>query len=168
MASLTLSIGLSNEVTTICKEIGLPDAATEEVSKDHYKEAIQYHHVKALKLELKGEKLRGMANSDISTRREYTGWGLLECQMAFRLETRMFICRANMPTLYKRDLTCRACTPGAEQGAEGPVEDQDHLEVCPGYASLWAGLGPMTNRARVQYFMRVDHKRRSKVTLGSK
>ena len=60
---------------------------------------------------------------------------------------------------------CRVCTPWAEQGAEGPVEDQYHLEVCPGYASLWAGLGPMTNRARIQYFMRVDYKRRSKVTV---
>ena len=68
--------GLSSEVTAICKEVGLPDAATEEVSKDHYKKAIQYHHVKALKLELKGEKIRGMAHN-ISTQREYTGWGLL-------------------------------------------------------------------------------------------
>ena len=45
----------------------------------------------------------------------------------------------------------------------GPVEDQDHLEVCPGYASQWAGLGPLTNRTRVQFFMLVDKKRRSKV-----
>ena len=103
-----------------------------------------------------------MANSDIRTRRAYTGWGLLECRMAFRLETRMFVCRANMPTLYKRDLTCRAWNPGAEQGDAGPIEDQDHLEVCPGYANQWAGLGPMTTRTRVQYFMRVDSKRRSK------
>ena len=102
-----------------------------------------------------------MANSDVSRRREYTNWSLLECLMAYRLETKMFICQANMPSLYRRDLTCRACSPGAKHGAGGPDEDQDHLEVCPGYASLWAGLGPMTNRARVNYFMRVDSKRRS-------
>ena len=80
--------------------------------------------------------------------------------MAFRLETKMFICRANMPNMYKRDLTCRSCTPNADKGALGPVEDQDHIECCPGLASLWAGLGPLTSQARVQYFMRVDSKRR--------
>ena len=49
------------------------------------------------------------------------------------METRMFICRANMPT-HKRDLTCWAGTPRAEQEAAGPTEDQNHLKVSPGYA----------------------------------
>ena len=159
--------GLANEVTHICKEIGLPDASRQEVTKEEIKKAIQYHHVTALKLELTGEKLKCMARSDVRTRRSYTGWGLLECRMAYRLETEMFICRANMPSMFGRDLTCRACTPDAEQGAAGPVEDQDHLEVCPGYASQWVGLGPMTARTRVQYFMRVDKIRRSKANQGS-
>ena len=65
-----------------------------------------------------------------------------------------------MPSMYGRDLTCRACTPGAVDGAVGPEEDQDHLEVCPGYARLWADLGPMTTRSRVNFFMRVDKRRR--------
>ena len=65
--------------------------------------------------------------------------------------------------MLKGVLMCRACTLGAEQGAVGPVEDQYHLEVCPGYASQWAGLGPMTTQARVQYFMKVDNTSRSKV-----
>ena len=55
----------------------------------------------------------------------------------------MFLCRANMPSMYGRDQTCRACTHGAADGAVGPEEDQGHLEVCPGYASLWSGMGPM-------------------------
>ena len=56
--------------------------------------------------------------------------------MAYRLETEMFVCcsRANMATMYGGDLTCHACTPGAEDGAVGP---EDHLEVCPGYRRLW-------------------------------
>ena len=60
----------------------------------------------------------------------------------------------------------RHITPGAEDGAVGPVEDQDHLEVCPGYGSLWDGLGPMTPRTRVRYFMRVDNKRRRSETIS--
>ena len=117
-------------------------------------------------MQLRGRKLQQMANSDVSTRREYTGWSLLECRMAYRLETEMFVCRANMATMYGRDLTCRACTPGAKDGAVGPDEDQDHLEVCPGYGSLWDGLGPMTPRTRVRYFMRVDNKRRRSETIS--
>ena len=121
--------GLATEVTQICKEIGLPDASRKDVTKEEIKKAIKYHHVTALKLELTGDKLKYMARSDLRTRRSYTGWGLLECR------TQMFVCRANLPSMFNRDLTCRACTPNAEQGAAGPVEDQDHLEVCPGYAS---------------------------------
>ena len=80
--------------------------------------------------------------------------------MAYRLETKMFVSRANMPGMYKRDLTCRACTTAADCDGTGPVEDQEHLECCPGYASQWAGLGPMTPRTRVNYFLRVDTIRR--------
>ena len=36
----------------------------------------------------------------------------------------------------------------------------EHLECCPGYASQWAGLGSMTPRTRVNYFLRVDSIRR--------
>ena len=152
--------GLAQEVQQICQEIKLPDASKKDISKEDIQKAIKYDHLKALKFQLTGRKLKEMANSDVSERREYTSWSLLECRMAYRLETRMFLCRANMPSMYGRDLTCRACTPGAADGAVGPEEDQDHLEVCPGYGSLWAGLGPMTNRSRVNFFMRVDKKRR--------
>ena len=152
--------GLAQEVTQICRSIHLPDASREDISKEDIQKAVHYDHIKSLKLELKGRKLQKMANSDVSTRREYTSWSLPECRMAYRLETEMFVCRGNMPTMYGRDLTCRACTPGAEDGAVGPEEDQDHLEVCPGYVSLWEGLGPMTTRSRVKYFIRVDNMRR--------
>ena len=158
--------GLAQEVSQICQDIHLPDGAREDIDNEDIKKAIKYDHLKALKLQLRGRKLQQMANSDVSTRREYTGWSLLECRMAYRLETEMFVCRANMATMYGRDLTCRACTPGAEDGAVGPDEDQDHLEVCPGYGSLWDGLGPMTPRTRVRYFMRVDNKRRRSETIS--
>ena len=101
-----------------------------------------------------------MSNSDVSKRREYTGWSVQECQMAFRLETRMFVCRANMPTLY----VCMYCMTTADRDGPGPVtgpvEDQEHLKCCHGYASQWAGLGPMTPRTRVNYFLGVDSMRR--------
>ena len=111
--------GLAKEVSIICKEIHLPDASTKEVDKEMIKKAIKYNHLKSLKLDLTGEKLKEMSNSDVSNRRKYTAWRLEECRMAYRLETRTFVCRANMPTLYNRDLTCRACTLGRTRGWPG-------------------------------------------------
>ena len=91
-------------------------------------------------------------------------------------------CRVNMPTRYKKDLKCRACQPAgrdpsssqcidtsqpasreptSSQAANQPTsdEDQDHIELCSGYAELWRDLGPYNQRARVQFFMRVKVKR---------
>ena len=155
--------GLGEEVSAICNQLHLPDASRVDAEKDTLKKAIRNAHTRSLKLELEGDKLKEMANSDISTRREYTGWSLTECRMAYRMETRMFICRANMPSMYNRYLTCRYCTPDANHGALGPVEDQEHLECCSGFSSQWAGLGPSTAKARVQYFIRID-----KIRRGSK
>ena len=78
--------GLAKEVSRICKEIHLPDASIKDVDKEEIKKAIKYDHLKSVKQELKGDKLKEMENSDVSTRREYTSWGLLECWMAYRLK----------------------------------------------------------------------------------
>ena len=82
-----------------------------------------------------------------------------ECQMDFVLQTRMLDCRGNMPTRYRRDLTCRACQPDPATGLAGEDQTQEHLELCPGYQELWQGLSPLTPEARVKYFMRVKNKR---------
>ena len=51
--------------------------------------------------------------------------------------------------------------PTSSQAANQPTsdEDQDHIELCSGYAELWRDLGPYNQRARVQFFMRVKVKR---------
>jgi hypothetical protein len=152
--------GLASEATAISEDILIPDASRTDIDKETIQRAVRYHHLKSLKKELTGDKLKDVSNSDVSKRRKYTAWSVQECRMAYRLETKMFVCRANMPTLYKRDLTCRACTTAADRVQTGPVEDQEHLECCPGYASQWAGLGPLTPRSRVNYFIRVDQIRR--------
>ena len=79
--------------------------------------------------------------------------------MAFRLQNKMFDCRVNMPSRYKRDLMCRGCqgdpASGMEdydksqdpaRGLEDCDESQDHLEVL-----------------EVQFFMRVQNKRKKRV-----
>jgi hypothetical protein len=153
--------GLGKEVAEICKEIGLPDASRQDVSKEEVKEAIRLNHLSALKAEMAGKKkLEALYNSDMRKEQEYVSWCLEECRMAFRLQNRMFECRSNMPTRYHRDLICRACRPDPAAGMDGHEETQEHLKVCVGYSECWQGIGPMTPLAVVRYFMKVKHKRK--------
>ena len=55
-------------------------------------------HLKYLKEEMTGAKLKEMKRTDMRVRRKYTKWKVEMCRMAFRLETYQFDCRANMPT----------------------------------------------------------------------
>ena len=157
--------GLGQEVTELCRELGLPDATTEDVQKDEIKEAIQLSNISQLKSDMAGKtKLEELCRADVRTAQEYVGWSVEECRMGFRLQNRMFDCRANMPCRYKRDLACRACPPDPATGLAGQEEDetQAHLEVCRGYSDLWQGLGPMTKRTRARFFMRVKSRRSKK------
>ena len=74
---------------------------------------------------------------------------------AFRLQTRMLDFRGNVPTRYRRDMTCRACQPDPATGLAGQDETKEHLKVCPRYRELWQELGPSTPNTRVKYFQRI-------------
>ena len=117
------------------------------------------HHLVALKAEMVDKKkLEAHYKADL--RKDYVSWSLEECIMAFRLQNPMFDCRANMPSRYKRDLTCQACRPDPAAGLVGHVETQEQLELCIGYSELWLGLGPMTPQTVVRYFIKVRNKRK--------
>ena len=152
--------GLGQKVRQICRKVGLPDATRLDVQPEEVKKVIKLDHLKHLKSDMEGKKkLKELAQSDTRVPQEYVGWTVEECRMAYRLQTKMFDCRANMPSRYKRDLQCRACLPDPASGQEGHEESQDHLEVCRGCSDLWRGLGPMTLLIRVRYFLRVKNKR---------
>ena len=122
--------------------------------------------MKQLKVDMSSkDKLKQLSRCDTRVALEYVGWRVEECRMAYRLQTNMFDCRANMPSRYKRDLKCRACRPDPATWLEGEDETQDHLEVCVGYSELWKGLGPMTPLSRVRYFIRVKNRRTKSLKL---
>ena len=58
--------GLAEEVRVICQEIGLQDANRNDVNicKEDVKDAVKLHHVQAMKISMKVEKLRLLANSE--------------------------------------------------------------------------------------------------------
>ena len=84
-------------------------------------------------------------------------------RMAFRLRTRQFRCRANMPKLYGDVLWCHSCSMGPEEGPGGglaPVESQGHLKVCVAYSELRVGRDvELCQEDKVHYFMELAVKR---------
>ena len=181
--------GLASEVQEICRQTGLPDVTVKNIilDKASVKDAIKIHHLNFLKDNMSGQKLERMKMTDMRERRPYTKFSNNECRMAFRLEVQQFDCRANMPTRYKRDLRCRACGPEIREQGEGEqneieqneveqnedkqktqekdkwkIEDQEHLEICPGHRELWEGLGPTDEQSRIRYFMRLKVKKLKK------
>ena len=98
--------GLNKEATEICESIGLPDVCRKDVSKQAIQEAVFYDHYKELKQEVASFK-----NDDFRTAQPYMKQNCLEfCRMAFRLRTRQFICRTNMPRMYGGVLWCHNCS----------------------------------------------------------
>jgi hypothetical protein len=64
--------GLGEEVTDICKEIGIPDVNREVVSKSDIKEAIWKRHYADIKMELStSKKLKDIKDDDFSEVQEY-------------------------------------------------------------------------------------------------
>ena len=81
--------GLGQEVAAICQEVGIPNICQEQVDKKRIKEAIFYHHMNDLKIEMKKyEKLDDISNGDFRTMQSYMKDFCLEhCRMGFRLRT---------------------------------------------------------------------------------
>ena len=126
------------------------------IQASEVKKFMKLDDLKQMKCDMAGKgKLEDLMNSDMREAQDYVSWTVEECRMAYRLQTKMFDCRTNMPSRYGRDLQCRACRPDPASGQTGLEESQDHLEVCEGYREQWKGLGPMTPLTRVRYFIRV-------------
>ena len=58
--------GLASKVTAICKEIMIPNAVQSDIDKEIVQRAARYNHLKSLKQELTGDKLKYMYNSEFS------------------------------------------------------------------------------------------------------
>ena len=157
--------GLGQEVAAICQEVGLPNICQEQVDKKRVKEAIFYHHMKDLKIEMKKyEKLDDISDGDFRTTQSYMKDFCLEhCRMGFRLRTHQFRCRVNMPKLFGGVLWCHSCSSGPEDGPGGgpaPLESQSHLERCVAYSHLREGKDVELNyKDKCKYFIELSLER---------
>ena len=158
--------GLGKEVTDICREVGLPDLCQEEVDKKEIQDAIFFHHLKDLNEEMKKfSKLEDISNGDFRNIQSYMKHHSMEfSRMAFRLRTKMFRCRANMPKLFGDVLWCHSCSSGPDDGPSGggpaPPESQRHLEQCVAYSHLRVGKDVELNfEDKVEYFLELTVER---------
>jgi hypothetical protein len=64
--------GLTEEVTAICKEVGLPDGCKEYLDRKEVQEAMLHHHLIDLKQEMKGmTKLDRISNNECRYMQSY-------------------------------------------------------------------------------------------------
>jgi hypothetical protein len=157
--------GLAQEVEEICREVGLPNICYVEVDKKTMEQAVFYNHYKLLKEGMKKyRKLDAISDGDFTKMQGYMRHYNIEySRMAFRLRTRQFRCRVNMPKLFRDILWCHSCSSGPEEGPGGgpaPAESQGHLQVCLAYSHLRVGRDvELCEEDRVKYFMELTVER---------
>ena len=140
--------GLGEEVTDICKEIGIPDVNREAVNKSVIKEAIWKHHYADIKKELStSKKLKDIKDDDFSEVQEYFNGKSVEitnCQMVPDIPV-------NFKNKYKRKeegLQCSYCTEKKEMS-------QGYCLECPAWSELRKGLDVTNIMELVVFFRRL-------------
>ena len=134
-------VGLSEEVVTICKTVGLPNACDVYVDRKEVKEAMLHHHLINLKQEMKElKKLDRISSKECRYMQGYMLQKSLEdARLEFRWRTGMIDCRAWMPAKYGGEKACTHCRAGREAGEE---ESGVHWLTCDAYSQLRQGLDP--------------------------
>ena len=132
--------GLGEEVTDICREIGIPDVNIECVTKKTIKNAIWKHHSMDFKMELsESKKLKDIKEDDFSKVQDYFhGKSVANTRMAFKIRTQMVSeIPANFKNKFKKKgedgLICTHCEEGKELS-------QSHCVECSAWVQLREGL----------------------------
>ena len=147
--------GLGEEVSEICREIGIPDANEVLVSKSEVKKAIHQHHYTDLKKELsQSKKLDNIRNEDFSEVQTYFNCKSVENgRMSFKVRSQMV---PDIPGNFKNKFKRKV---GGEDGlicsycAEQQVMTQGHCLECPAWVDIRKGLD-LTNIADLVIFFR--------------
>ena len=148
--------GLTEEVTAICKEVGLPDGCKEYLDRKEVQEAMLHHHLIDLKQEMKGlTKLDRISNNECRYMQSYMlDKSLEDSRLEFRWRTCMLDCRAWMPGKYAGARACPHCPAGRESGE---VETGEHWLTCEAYSELRQGLNPeLCVKDRLKYLRLVQ------------
>ena len=152
--------GITQEVKTICKEMGLPDATNQFVGRSEAKEALSLHHLRILKEEMKGKsKCDQIYIKDLRVMQNFRKEKCLEnARMEVLWMTNMIDTRSTMKGKYNKQFCCPHFKEGMEQGT---LETPHHLLLCEAYLEFRQGCNPeddFTDRA--VYLRKVITKRK--------
>ena len=144
--------GLANECKTISEELGLPNVATQKVSKGEIKRAIEAKDKEEKRKDMEESKKVGDRLTDNPTDNSYLNtMPLHHSRIWIRYRARM--CKGvklNNKRSYK-DLQCRFCKSGEE-------ESQEHLEECGGTEFERRGLKLSVRSDMVKFWSRMEKK----------
>ena len=141
--------GLAQEVTMICREVGLDDGNLSTLTKGQVSTAIREHHKEEMVREM-GKKMEDLVDSEMGKVKEYMlNNNIADSRTMFRYRTKMLELKENMKGRYGRDnLSCEACSIG-------DVESQSHVLRCTAYDGIREGLDLNNDRDLVTFFREV-------------
>ena len=148
--------GLAQEVTAICREVGLDDVNYITLTKVQVRNAIREHHKVEMVSEM-GKKMEDLVDSETGRVKEYMlNHNIADSRTMFRYRTKMLELKENMKGRYSRDsLSCEACS-------SGDVESQLHVLSCTAYDDIREGLDLSKDTDLVAYFREVMNRRMKK------
>lgn len=154
--------GLAEEVSQICKTVGLPDVNFSKVKKEKVQEMIYYHHYKDLKDELyKSKKMEEVKHEDYRVAQPYMEDKSIDrCRTKFRIRTQLMkTFKDNFRSKYRqKDRGEEDSDPGLQCGdclAPNTRDTQAHCLSCPAWEHERTGLDLEDIEDLVTYFRRV-------------
>ena len=151
--------GITKEVQTICREMGLPDATKQYVSRGEIRKAMSYHNLATIKKEMEGKsKCDQICNKDF---RQMQGFMKEKSLENSRIEvswlTNMMDTRSTMKGKYSK-YNCPHCEDGQSNGI---LETHLHLMHCQAYIDLRQGINPEEDQLdRPEYLRGVISRRK--------
>ena len=151
--------GITKEVQNIGKDMGLPDATQQYVSREEIKKALSYHNLATTKKAMEGKsKCDQIYSKDFRKMQEFMKEKSLEnSRIEVMWLTNMIDTRSTMKGKYK-GYNCPHCNDGCSKGAlETPV----HLMHCQAYTDLRQGINPEEDQTdRAGYLRKVIARRK--------
>ena len=165
---------MSEEVSEICRTVGLPDVNFSRVKKEKVQEMIYYHHYKDLKEELyKSKKMEEVKHEDYRVVQPYMEDKSIDrCRTKFRIRTQLMkTFKDNFRSKYRqKDRGEEDSDPGLQCGdclAPDTRDTQAHCLICPAWEQVRAGLDLGDIEDLVTYFRRVLEGRTKKERVRS-
>ena len=137
-------VGITKEVQDICKEMGLPDATKEYISREKAKDAIELHNHSTVKKDMEGKtKCDQIYNQDLRKRQAFmTDKSFENSRMEVLWLTSMIDTRTTMKGKYKQ-YSSPHCSEGMN---EKVLKNPQHLLQCQAYQDLRLGINPEDNQ----------------------